>query len=318
MSRLNKKALVIGAGGFVGEYLINELTSNGYSVHVTIMSGESIGSSHCESSYLNVLNQEQMNDVLKSVRPDYIILLAAQSSVSASWKIPQKTMEINVIGTINLLESLRVLSINSRILLIGSSEEYGKAVTHSISEIHPAKPANPYGISKVVQKMIGELYIETYQQDIVFTRSFNHIGPKQAPTFVVSDFAKQIAEIEVTHKNNQIHVGNLGAKRDFTDVRDVVRAYRLILERGTTGEVYNVGSGRSIEIRQLLNQLISRSSQKINVVVDSEKLRPIDVPEICSDITKITNELGWSPEISIHESLDDILDYWRSFYYEKQ
>ena len=199
-------------------------------------------------------------------------------------------------------------------LLIGSGEEYGhvKPDEVPIKEDNNTRPGNIYAVTKVTQNMIGRLYYEAYGMEIMSTRSFNHTGPNQAPQFVVPDFCKQVAEIEKGKKEPVIYTGNLSAKRDFTDVRDVVRAYCLLMEKGRAGETYNVGCGNAIEIRAILDLILSHSEKEIRVETDPAKLRPVDVPIIEADITKLKEDTGWTPEISLDQTITETLDAYRN------
>jgi len=308
-----KKCLVIGGAGFVGEYLIEQLFADDYEVHATKLAKEVISSQHCIEHDLDILDYNQTVSLLAEIKPATIVLLAAQSSVALSWEIPQRTVEINVLGPINILEAIRVLGIKTRLLLVGSSEQYGIVASQDIpiTENHQTSPMNPYAISKTSQELFGHLYLKTFQLDVIFVRAFNHIGPKQTSAFVVSDFAKQIAEIEKGLKDPIIYVGNLEAKRDFTDVRDVAKAYVQILEKGRSGEIYNVGSGKATSISFLLNQLIELSTKEIEIRLDKERMRPSDMPIIEADTIKIKKEVGWSAEIDLKRSLLDTLNNWR-------
>ena len=201
-----------------------------------------------------------------------------------------------------------------RIVLIGSGEEYGhiKPGETPIKEDNKTTPGNIYAATKACQNMIGSIYSKAYDMEIVMVRAFNHIGPKQSPIFVVSDFCKQVAEIEAGQREPVMYVGNLSAKRDFTDVRDVVRAYGLLASHGAKGETYNVGRGHAFEIREILDKIISMSTKSIEGKIDQAKIRPVDVPIIEADITKIQQATGWAPEISIDDTLREVLDYWRA------
>lgn len=309
------RALVIGASGFVGDYLCKHLVDKGYEVYATRHSNsESINTrlDNIKFYKLDIMDSDACENVLRDVKPQYIFNLAAVSSVGLSWREPAKTMEINIIGTLNVLEAVRKISISSKILIVGSSEEYGKVQPQDIpiKETQKLVSENPYGISKITQEMIAQLYYKTYGLQIYFVRAFNHIGPGQQLGFVVPDFAKQIAEIELGMKEPVIFVGNLEAKRDFTDVRDVVRAYEMIVNNGRCGEVYNVGSGKSIAIKEILNSLIRFCTKEINIVKDLSKMRPSDVPIIEASIDKIKTEVGWRPQISIEQTLFDTYQYW--------
>ena len=306
-----KKVLVIGAAGFVGPYLVDNLISHGYEVLGTKLANQE-KNFNSKSVDLNILNKNEVNDVLSQFKPDYIVHLAAQSSVKLSWANPQLTFEINVIGVINLLETIHSLNLKTRTLLIGSSEEYGKVQHSKVSEEHTSNPTNFYALSKITQEKIGFIYAKAYGLDVLATRSFNHIGAGQSPLFVASDFAHQIAQIERSQKEGVINVGNLNARRDFTSVKDVVNAYRLLLEKGKSNEIYNVGSGESVAISEILNKLIAMSNAKIEVNIDKNKFRPIDTPEIKADIVKLQEDTGFKIEHNIDETLREVLDYFRN------
>lgn len=313
------KALVIGAGGFVGGYLISQLASLGQQVCATKLPCEKI-TFHTENvpetyetADLDILDENAATTLLSQFRPDVIYHLAAQSSVALSWKKPALTADINIKGSINLLEAVRKAKIYPRILFIGSSEEYGYAANRPepVDETVIPEPANIYAISKLAQNMTGELYCKAYGMDIISVRAFNHIGPGQLPQFVTADFCKQAAEISMGKREPVIRVGNLSAKRDFTDVRDIVRAYASLAGKGRSGETYNVGSGNAIAIQSVLDTIIRLSGTDISVETDKERFRPVDVPFIAADITKLRKDTGWQPEIPIDRSLSDILEYFK-------
>ena len=306
-----KKVLIIGGAGFVGGYLSEILIENGFEVHSTCLPDEKIKNPECKAHNLDILDKNQISAVLDEVKPDVIYHLAAQSSVALSWKNPQLTVDINIKGTLNVLDSLRDSGLDSRIILIGSGEEYGYIKHCPVSEEETLRPGNIYAATKACQSMIGNIYARAYKMDIVMVRAFNHIGAGQLPQFVVSDFCKQVAEIEKGIKAPEMRVGNLDARRDFTDVRDVVRAYMLLGEKGKSGELYNVGSGKAMAIREILDIIISQSTEDIKITVDPERLRPSDIPVIEADISRITADTGWKPEIPIEETIKNTLDYWR-------
>lgn len=250
---------------------------------------------------------------LAHVKPDRIFHLAAQSFVPTSWKCPAETFAINTMGQINLFEAVRSLNLSPRIHVAGSSEEYGQVNSDEVPmrETNPLRPLSPYAVSKVAQDLLGYQYYRSYGMRIVRTRGFNHTGPRRGEVFVTSSFAKQIAEIEAGKKEPVIHVGNLEAKRDFTDVRDMVEAYWLALEKGEDGEVYNIGSGIARSMREVLEALLSLSSVSVRVEIDPKRLRPSDVPILLSDSSKFMNLTGWKPMIPFSQTLSDLLDYWR-------
>ena len=308
------RSLVIGGGGFVGGYLVDHLINNlNWTVGVTKLREEEIKNQNCKIYDMNILNQEEVIEVLKDFNPDCIFYLVAQSSVSVSWLKPKLTVDVNINGCINLLESIKNLKINPRVLLVGSAEEYGKINnnTGEVSELQNISPCNIYAATKTCQNMIGKIYSDAYNMDIIMVRAFNHFGPKQAPTFVVADFCKQVAEIECRQKEPVIKVGNLSVARDFTDVRDIVRAYSCLINKGKTGETYNVGSSRAVKISYILDLILKNSKANILVKIDESKFRPIDVPVVKADITKIKLQTGWAPEIDIETTIRDTLNYWR-------
>lgn len=310
-----KKALIIGAAGFVGSYLIHQLKEiDGYQVSVTKMPHEEIPGNGFEIYDLNILDREAIEALLSKVRPDYIFHLAAQSSVFLSWKNPGLTIDVNIKGSVNVMDAVRSLDYMPRVLLIGSGEEYGhiKPGEIPISENNLVRPGNIYAATKVCQNMIGKIYVDAYGLELMSVRAFNHIGPTQASMFVVADFCKQVAEIEKGLKAPVIQVGNLSARRDFTDVRDVVRAYSLLMKYGKSGETYNVGSGKATAIREILQMILSMTDSIIKIEVDPTKFRPIDVPIIEADTMKLCACTGWEKQISLEQTLRETLDYWRT------
>lgn len=306
------RALITGGNGFVGKLLAKKLLENNYNVAVTDIIESNISNAY-KTYQLNILDKERVESVIKDFNPDVIFHLAAQSSVASSWKEPEKTIDINISGTLNILEVLKNIEYKGKLLLIGSSEEYGSIdYSKPVIEESILKPGNIYAATKVMQEMLGNIYYKAHGLQILMTRSFNHIGAGQAPIFVVSDFAKQIAEIEKGLREPVIRVGNLDAERDFTDVHDVVDAYILLAEKGVCGEAYNVGSGNAIKIEKILNNLLAKSNKCISIEVDESRFRPVDIPVIRADISKLQAHTGWKPVVSIDNSLQDVLDYWRS------
>lgn len=308
------KALVIGGGGFVGPYLVRHLTDDlGYEVTVTKTVKETLTMDNATVRNLDILDMEQIRTLLEEEKADYLFHLAAQSSVAYSWKNPTLTVDVNIKGCINLLEAIRLVDKKPRVLLIGSGEEYGhiKKDECPIIEDNVVRPGNIYAATKSCQNMLGRIYSDAYNLDIMMVRAFNHIGPNQTPMFVVADFCKQVADIEKGKQEPVINVGNLSAKRDFTDVRDVVKAYAKLVAGGKRGETYNVGTGHAIAIQDILNKIISMSDKDIEVKVDPGKLRPVDVPIIEPDISKIKREVGWEPLIPLEQTLRETLEHWR-------
>ena len=309
------KALIVGAAGFVGSYLIQHLTTTyDWEIHATKLPNENLSVSDIHVHDLNILNIDEIRELFTKLKPDYIFHLAAQSSVALSWNNPQITVDINIKGTLNILDTIRSLDDYSpRILLIGSGEEYGYILPDEtpVNEQVTPRPGNIYAATKACQNMLGNIYYRAYGMQLIMVRAFNHIGPNQTSVFVASDFCKQVAEIEAGKKKPILHVGNLSAKRDFTDVRDVVRAYGLLIQHGKAGETYNIGSGHAISIQELLNIILSLSTAKILVSTDPARLRPSDIPVIEADITKLQDSIDWHPEISLKQTLLETLNYWR-------
>lgn len=304
------KALIIGGGGFVGGYLADELNNNGYDVYITCL--EKVDSDYVQFT-LDIRKKDDISAILSEVNPDVIFHLAAQSSVALSWKNPQLTAEINIIGAINLFEAVREYEGNPRVIVIGSGEEYGCISANScpIKETEPLHPMNIYAATKVCQEQTAEIYARAYGLDIVMVRAFNHSGPKQESIFVMSDFCRQIADIEKGRKSPVMTVGNLAAMRDFTDVRDIVRGYRLLAEKGKSGEIYNIGSGKAVSIQYILDTALKLSTVEIAVERDAKRMRASDIPIIEADTTKIHGDTGWITEIALEQTIEDTLNYWR-------
>lgn len=312
-----KKALIIGAAGFVGNYLIDHIQKSCiWSIVVTKLPHEIIEKSGIEICDLDILEMESVYGLLKDVHPDYIFHLAAQSSVSLSWKKPGLTVDVNIKGCLNVMDAVRALDYKPGLLLIGSGEEYGYVRWEEvpISEDNVLRPGNIYAATKACQNMLGQIYSRAYGMNIMMVRAFNHVGPKQAPIFVVSDFCKQVAEIERGIKEPVIRVGNLSAKRDFSDVRDVVRGYVLLMNHGKPGEIYNIGSGKAVAVQKVLDIILGLTDKEIRIEVDSSRLRPVDIPIIEADIHKLEETTGWRIQIPLEQTIKDTLNYWRGYF----
>ncbi|MBI5045073.1 MAG: GDP-mannose 4,6-dehydratase [Candidatus Levybacteria bacterium] len=313
-----KKVLITGVTGFVGQYLSeNLLSQKNLEIYGTYFSDE--GLSRLENARLLHLKKvdltvkKEVFDLLDAVKPDQIYHLAAQTSPSDSLKDPEKTLLTNTLSQLYLLESLRELGSKTRLLVTSSADVYGIVEKEDlpVDEQTQFRPINPYAVSKITQDFLALQYFLSYNIDVVRVRPFNHVGPRQASKFVVPMFAKQIAEIEKLGKEPIVKVGNLSAKKDFSDVRDIVRAYILLMEKGESGDVYNVGSGKSTQIQEILNILLSLSEREIKIEEDQDLFRPIDIPELVCDNSKLSNLTGWKPEISLETTLKDTLDYFR-------
>lgn len=255
----------------------------------------------------------QMRELIQLTTPDRIFHLAAQSFVPTSWSAPAETFQINTLGQIHLFEAVRAAGIEPLIHVAGSSEEYGLVYPDEvpIKESNPFRPLSPYAVSKVAQELLALQYHHSYGLRVVVTRGFNHTGPRHGPVLSCSNFARQIAEIEAGLVAPELHVGDLTTKRDWVDVRDVVRGYWLALEKGVPGQVYNIGSGTTRTIQSMLDMLLALSPAKISVRQDASRLRPSDVPILWADDTKFRTQTGWEPRIPFEKTMADLLEHWR-------
>lgn len=302
-----KRVLIFGAAGFVGRYLADEFTNNGYRVYGSDkLDAESL-TGFVGYSSADILDAEEVCKVLNKFKPNYIVNLAAISSVGMSWEMPQLTLEVNVRGALNILEAARGQDDKPKVMFVGSSEEYA-ASEGPINEEMPLNANNPYGISKMAQERFAAIYRERYEMKIYCVRPFNHTGVGQKDTFVLPSFCKQVAEIEKKGTPGIIKVGNLDAFRDFSDVRDIVRAYRLIIESDDCSKIYNIGSGVAYSLKELLSYIVSLSTQVIKVEIDKSRFRPVDNKIICCDNSLIYKELGWKPTCSIKDTLKNIFN----------
>src|SRR5688500_3121244 len=314
-----RRVLVTGVTGFAGSHLVDFMLDRG-DVEVWGLirwrsRTENIEHFRDRIRLLecDLRDAESTRDAIEASRPDWIFHLAAQSFVPTSWKAPSESLTTNVLGQLHVFEACRRIGLTPRIQLACSSEEYGMVYEDElpIRETNPLRLLSPYAVSKVAQDLLGYQYWMSYGTDCVRTRGFNHEGPRRGPVFVASDFAKQIADIERGLKPPVIHVGNLEARRDFTDVRDMVRAYWLALEKCEGGEVYNICSGKAWRISEVLDLLLGMTRTRIEVRQDPNRLRPSDVPVLLGDPTKFTSRTGWQPTIPFERTLADLLEYWR-------
>ena len=295
------RALITGSGGFVGEHLAAHLRDRGDDITLTDRAQDG----------LDILDAPALLERLRSVRPEVVYHLAGASDVGGSWQTPQITFRANAEGTLNVLWAAREAGVE-RILAVGSADVYGKVTPDELplTEESPLRPVSPYAASKAAADTVAQQAFLGYGQQVIRTRPFNHLGPGQATRFVAPALAERIARNELTGAD-KLHVGNLTPERDFTDVRDVVRAYRLLMERGTPGEVYNVCSGKAIAIEDLALRMLAMSTTHQELVADPELARPVDIPVLLGDATRLTAATGWRPEIPLDTTLADLLDDMR-------
>jgi GDP-4-dehydro-6-deoxy-D-mannose reductase len=305
------RTLITGASGFVGAHLKRELGAHDYEVYTTDIGGN-------PDFILDLLDVMKVYEHLEKYKYDAVVHLAGFSSVKLSWEYPRKALELNVFPTLNLLDSISRTGFNTRVLLIGSSDQYGIVPQDRflLTETDPCQPRSPYAISKCTQEQMAPALAASKKLDIIYTRSFNHIGPGQQKGFVVSDLTSAIVDIQ-NGSEPVLYVGNMQAYRDFSDVRDVVRAYRLLLEKGQCGEIYNVGSGAVHSIQSILQSLIELSGMNIEVRQDPAKFRPVEIYKIGCCRQKIMEHTGWAPEIDLKQSLKDTLAWWQQKLYPK-
>jgi GDP-4-dehydro-6-deoxy-D-mannose reductase len=311
------RALITGLSGFAGSHLAEYLLLNNIEVFGIIRwrsNREHIR--HIEPQITlfegDMRDLSSVKQVISDIQPDRIFHLAAQSFVPTSWTAPQETITSNIIGQLNILEAVRDLKLPSRILAVGSSEEYGLVYENEvpITEENPLRPLSPYGVSKVGQDLLGFQYFHSYGMHIIRSRAFNHTGPRRGDVFVTSNFCKQVVSIKKGIQEQAIRVGNLEARRDFSDVRDVVRAYYLALEKGRPGEVYNICSGKSWMISELLDKILDIAGLEVKIEIDTSRMRPSDVKILQGSHDKFTKETGWVPEIPMEQTIRDLMEYW--------
>ncbi len=313
------RVLITGITGFVGSHLAEFLlTQKDVEVFGTLRwRSKTDNIDHLKGRIrmfeCDLRDASSVHQVITQVRPDRVFHLAGQSFVPMSWKAPSETMTTNAVGQITLFEAIRECKLDTRIQIACSSEEYGMVHENELPlvETSPLRPLSPYAVSKVAQDLLGYQYSHSYKMFIVRTRAFNHTGPRRGEVFATSNFAKQIAGIEAGLQEPVLNVGNLDAHRDFTDVRDITRGYWLALEKGEPGEVYNLCTGTDISIRKMLDILLSKTSKKIEIRTDPERMRPSDVMILRGDCTKFRKKTGWQATIPLEQTLEDLLNYWR-------
>ncbi len=313
---MTARVLITGADGFVGRHLASFLAREDdvKVLGLDLRPGRDEPPwDRCEYGECDILDRGSVFSHVQRFRPDHVFHLAAQSSVRRSWEDPGLTYDIALTGQSNLFDALRETGTSARVHVACSAEEYGmvKEDELPIKEDHPLRPASPYALSKVMQDYHAVFCHEAFGIETIVTRAFNMIGPGQSPDFVVSDFARQVAEAEAGMREAVIRVGNLEARRDFSDVRDLVGAYWLLLRRGVPGEAYNVCSGGDHSIAEVLEILLSMSDTAIRVEVDPARMRKADIPVLRGDNAKMREVTGWAPGHSLEETLRDVLERWR-------
>ncbi len=293
------RAFVTGGAGFVGRHLRDHLLAEGDEVTSVDME-------------VDVANADAIGRAVAEARPDAIFHLAALSHVGQSWEVPAEVLRVNVLGTAGVLAAARALSPSPVTLVISSAEVYGNVAAEAlpIDESTPVAPISPYAASKAAAEQLALQAWRGWGQPVIVVRPFNHAGPGQAPTFAVSAFAKRIVEAQRVGEST-IPAGTLSARRDYTDVRDVVRAYRLLATRGRSGSVYNVCSGRDVAVAEVADRLVALAGADITFVTDPALVRPVDLPVLRGDCTRLGDDTGWRPEISLDDTLRDVLAYWR-------
>ncbi len=307
---MSRVALITGAYGFVGRILANYLRERDWHVREAVLPGQPEGP-NCFACEITDISQVRKL-VSRTDGLTHVFHLAAITFVPSSSSDPATTMQVNVQGTINLLECTRVLHPRARFIFVGSAAVYGSPRTSPVTEEHPLAPREPYAISKAAADQYCEYASRAYKTNVVRMRPFNHSGAGQSDQFVLSNFARQIARIERGGVSPVIHVGNIDAARDFLHVDDVVRAYELVALKGKTGEAYNVCSGAGRTIRDTLATLLARAKVPIAIEQDASRMRSVDIPEIVGSYEKLRSQTGWQPELPFDRVLDDLLEYWRA------
>ncbi|MFQ5600557.1 MAG: GDP-mannose 4,6-dehydratase [Candidatus Krumholzibacteriia bacterium] len=302
--------LVTGAGGFVGPHLLRALQDAGHEVWSTdrfALAGD------VRHRICDLTDSEAVRALVDALQPDGVLHLASASSVAQSFEHPQFALQNNLLSACNLFEAVRRSVPRARVLVVGSAEQYGivRAADLPLREEHPLQPASPYAVSKVAQELLALQYRSSWGTPVILTRSFNHSGPGQSDRFVLPGFARQIAEAEAGRREPVLHVGNLDVERDFLDVRDVARAYVLLMQKGEPGRAYNVCRGESHRLRDLVDALVAHARADVRIEPDPTRMRPADLPVLRGDPARLRASTGWEPRLSMETTLADVLEDWR-------
>jgi len=316
-----KKYLITGFSGFVSRHFLDYLEKNeiralvkGIDIHLPEFKQDQFKFIKFTFEKINLLHKGAVENIIFQFQPDYILHLASFSSVAFSWKEPILSFQNNTNIYLNLIETVRQLNLSTRILSVGSSEEYGNVREEDLplKEDHPLKPVSPYAVARISQEMLSQIYINGYGLDIIMTRSFNHIGPFQKDIFVISSFVKQLVEIKRNgKKTGNLVTGNLNIVRDFTDVRDVVSAYYQLLIKGDKGDVYNVCSGQGLTLKEMVKKIAHILNIEVNIDINRQLIRPSDNEIIIGSNEKIIRRTGWNIQYQLEQSLKDLISYWQ-------
>jgi GDP-4-dehydro-6-deoxy-D-mannose reductase len=310
---MSKKVLITGCSGFLAMHLVGVLERAGAKPVITgITEEKDFRSSRFEAFHVDLRDRDRVFEAIEEIKPELVFHFAAIANVGFSWRHQKETYEVNFIGSSNLLEALAKVAPQCRVVMMSTAELYGNTKETPYSENDPlCPPRNPYALSKRAMEMVADLYIHSKQMDIIKIRAFNFTGPGQDRKFVASDFSYQVAAIEKGVREPVIKVGNLSAVRDISDVRDVARYLHVIAQQGESGGVYNTCSGKTFSIKEILAKLLSLSGKEIDVSVDPDKLRPVDVPVLWGNNSKIKESFGLEPQYDIGQTLTDLLNFWR-------